>query len=66
VQIFERCVGVNILASLSVEIFHAHHERTTSLSRAQPRGPEGARMTHVQIAGGRGRQASAISGGGLL
>src|SRR5580692_592531 len=54
-EVFKRGVGVDGLAAVGIEIFHAHDERAACLAGSLPCGPEGAGVADVQIAGGRRR-----------
>ncbi len=60
-QVFERGFGINGLAALRVQVFHAHDQRAACLAGPLPGRPEGARVAHVQIAGGRRRKPAAIT-----
>ena len=47
-------------AALRIQVFVAKNQRSAALSAALSRNPEGARVSEVQKARGRWREASAI------
>lgn len=59
-QVVHSGLGKNWFAALEIEVLHAHHQAAASLAGSQPGYPKGARVPHVQIAGGGGRKPASV------
>jgi hypothetical protein len=62
-KVFEGSVGVLGAAAIGIEVFHAHDECAVCGVGVLEGCKEGARVAEVQVAGGRGRESSAIGWG---
>src|ERR1700758_3304423 len=59
-QVIERGICIHCSTAVGIEIFHAHDQGAACVPRPLPGGPEGARMTYMQVSGRRGGKSSAI------
>ena len=59
-QVFDRGGNEFLFATGAVEVFVAQHQCATELLRALLRDPESPRVAQVQVAGGRGREATTV------
>ena len=61
-KVLEHRIGEIRFGALRIQILIAQNQGSGGIVRADVREPEGARVSEVQQAGGRGRDASAIPG----